>query len=236
MDFISSSLTTFPLQISLVFMVAAFILGALHALEPGHGKAVMAAFVMGTDATLEDTLLLGGTVVFSHVIVVVLLGIVSLFLAGSLNVNTTHDLMSIVGGVILVAVGLWILKKYHHPHHHHEHSINIEEANTKRGVVAIGLSTGIIPCPAALAVLLFSIANGQFYNGIIYVLVFSAGLAISITLLSVLFVKGKDFIQNYVSNKTINKIPILSASLIIIIGLLTLLQPITEYLLPFLHV
>ena len=64
MDFISSSLTTFPLKISLVFMVAAFILGALHALEPGHGKAVMAAFVMGTDATLEDTLLLGGTVVF----------------------------------------------------------------------------------------------------------------------------------------------------------------------------
>ncbi len=236
MDFISSSLTTFPLQISLVFMVAAFILGALHALEPGHGKAVMAAFVMGTDATLEDTLLLGGTVVFSHVIVVVLLGIVSLFLVGSLNVKTTHDLMSIVGGVILVAVGLWILKKYHNPHHHHEHSIDKKKANTKRGVVAIGLSTGIIPCPAALAVLLFSIANGQFYNGIVYVLVFSAGLAISITLLSVLFVKGKDFIQNYVSSKTINKIPIVSASLIIIIGLLTLLQPITEYLLPFLHV
>jgi len=61
--------------------------GALHAMEPGHGKAVMAAFVMGTDANLGDTLLLGGTVVFAHVIVVILLGVASFFLEGSLNVN-----------------------------------------------------------------------------------------------------------------------------------------------------
>ncbi|KAF5079971.1 HoxN/HupN/NixA family nickel/cobalt transporter [Methanobacterium aggregans] len=232
MDFISSSLTTFPLKISLFFMVAAFILGALHALEPGHGKAVMAAFVMGTDASLKDTLLLGGTVVFSHVIVVVLLGIASLFIVGSLNVSTTHDIMSLIGGIILIAVGLWIVRKYHHPHHHH-HEHNID---TKKGVVAIGLSTGLIPCPAALAVLLFSIGNGQIYNGIIYVLVFSTGLAISITLLSVLFVKGKDFIQSYVSNKTINKIPIVSGTIIVAVGFLTLLQPIAEYLLPFIQI
>jgi ABC-type nickel/cobalt efflux system permease component RcnA len=231
MAFISSNLTTFPLQISFFFMAAAFLLGALHALEPGHGKAVMAAFVMGTDAGLKDTLLLGGTVVFSHVIVVVLLGIGSIFLLGSLNVSTTHDIMSVIGGIILVAVGLWIIRRFHHPHHHHhEHKID-----TKKGVVAIGLSTGLIPCPAALAVLLFSIGNGQIYNGIIYVLVFSAGLAISITLLSVLFVKGKDFIQSYVSNNVINKIPLVSGTIIVGVGILTLLQPITEYLLPFLH-
>lgn len=236
MNILSLSLTNFPMQLSLFFMVAAFVLGALHALEPGHGKAVMAAFVMGTDAKLGDTLLLGGTVVFAHVVVVILLGVASFFLAGSLNVNTTHDLMSVIGGIILVAVGLWIIRKYHHPHHHHEHSINTTEGNTKKGVVAIGLSTGIVPCPAALAVLLFSIANGQFYNGIVYVLVFSAGLAISITLLSVLFVKGKDFIQNYVGNKTINKIPIVSGTIIILIGLLTLSLPILRHLIPLLRI
>lgn len=103
-------------------------------------------------------------------------------------------------------------------------------------MIAIGLSTGIVPCPAALAVLLFSIANGQFYNGIVYVLVFSAGLAISITLLSVLFVKGKDFIQNYVGSKTINKIPIVSGTIITFIGLLTLSQVMVSYLMPFFHI
>ncbi|GEM_PF-3701211 len=103
-------------------------------------------------------------------------------------------------------------------------------------MIVIGLSTGIVPCPAALAVLLFSIANGQFYNGIVYVLVFSAGLAISITLLSVLFVKGKDFIQNYMGNKTINKIPIVTGTIISIIGLLTFSLPILGHLMPFFHI
>ena len=220
-----SGLTVIPSEISLLFIISAFVLGALHALEPGHGKSVMAAFVMGTNAELKDASLLGLTVVFSHVIVVILLGIASIFLIGALNVDATHEVMSLIGGIILIAVGFWIVRKYYHPHHHHEHNID-----TKKGVVAIGLSTGLIPCPAALAVLLFSITNNQLYNGLTYVLIFSAGLAISITLLSVLFVKGRGFIQSYMSNNTINKIPLLSGVIIIAIGLFTLLQPILEYI------
>ena len=220
-----SGLTVIPSEISLLFIISAFVLGALHALEPGHGKSVMAAFVMGTNAELKDASLLGLTVVFSHVIVVILLGIASIFLIGALNVDATHEVMSLIGGIILIAVGFWIVRKYYHPHHHHEHNID-----TKKGVVAIGLSTGLIPCPAALAVLLFSISNNQLYNGLTYVLIFSAGLAISITLLSVLFVKGRGFIQSYMSNNTINKIPLLSGVIIIAIGLFTLLQPILEYI------
>jgi nickel/cobalt transporter (NicO) family protein len=220
-----SGLTVIPSEISLLFIISAFVLGALHALEPGHGKSVMAAFVMGTDAELKDASLLGLTVVFSHVVVVILLGIASIFLIGALNVDATHEVMSLIGGIILIVVGFWIVRKYYHPHHHHEHNID-----TKKGVVAIGLSTGLIPCPAALAVLLFSISNNQLYNGLTYVLIFSAGLAISITLLSVLFVKGRGFIQSYMSNNNINKIPLLSGVIIIAIGLFTLLQPILEYI------
>jgi len=212
MDFISGG--------SLLFMISAFGLGALHALEPGHGKSVMVAFVIGTNAKLKDATLLGLTVVFSHMSVVFLLAIASIFLLGALNVSATHDVMSLIGGVILIIVGLWMIRKFYHQHEH-EHSID-----TKKGVIAIGLSTGLIPCPTALAVLLFSVSNNQIYGGLFYVLVFSAGLAISITLLAVLFVKGRGFIQRYMGNKTINKIPLLSGTIIIIIGLYTLLQPI----------
>jgi len=218
-----SGITAVPSEMSLMFILSAFILGALHALEPGHGKSVMAAFVIGTNAELKDASLLGLTVVFSHVIVVVLLGIASIFLIGALDVNGTHEVMSLIGGIILVGVGLWIVRKYLHPHHHHEHSIDV-----KKGVVAIGLSTGLIPCPAALAVLLFSIANNQLYNGLTYVLIFSAGLAISITLLSALFVKGRGFIQRYMGSNAINKIPLLSGAIIMVIGVFTLLQPVFE--------
>lgn len=214
-------------QLSFWIIASAFLLGALHALEPGHGKSIMAVFVMGTDADLKDALLLGLTIVFSHMIVVVALGIASIYLVEALNVDATHDIMSFIGGAILIGVGIWILRKFYHPH---EHAID-----TKKGVIAIGLSTGLIPCPAALAVLLFSISNNQVYNGLIYVLVFSAGLAMAITSLSVLFVKGKGFIGSYVSSKSISKLPLVSGSIIVVIGIFTLLHPILEHLEPGLH-
>ena len=217
MEFLSQGIGAMPSELSILIGASAFLLGALHALEPGHGKSVMAVFVMGTDANLKDALLLGITIVVSHVVIVLALGVASIYLVELLDVDLTHDIMSVVGGIILIAVGIWILRNFYH---HHEHTVD-----TKKGVVAIGLSTGLIPCPAALAVLLFSIANNQVYNGLIYVLIFSAGLAIAITGLSVLFVKGRGFIERYMGSKSINKLPLVSGTIIIVIGLFTLLHP-----------
>lgn len=222
-------------ELNSLFIISAFVLGALHALEPGHGKSVMAAFVMGTHADLKDTVLLGLTVVFSHVVVVIVFAVIAVFLLKNLDVNTTHDVMSIIAGIILILVGLWIIRKFYHPHHNHEHNnhkhnahehnIDTTNADTTKGVIAIGLSTGLVPCPAALAVLLFSLSNNQIYNGIVYVLIFSMGLAISITVLSILFVKSKDFLKRYIHNKSINKITFLSGAIIMTIGIITILEP-----------
>ncbi len=228
MELLSLATDAMSAELSLVIIISAFLLGALHALEPGHGKSIMAVFVMGTDADLKDALLLGLTIVVSHVVVVLALGVASIYLIDILDVDMTHDIMSVIGGVILIGVGIWILRKFYHPH---EHAID-----TKKGVIAIGLSTGLIPCPAALAVLLFSIANNQVYNGLIYVLIFSAGLAIAITSLSVVFVKGKGFIESYVSSTKINKLPLVSGSVIVVIGLFTLLHPLLEHVAPSFHI
>lgn len=213
-------------DMNFILILSAFLLGALHALEPGHGKSVMAVFVMGTDANLKDALTLGLTVVFSHVIVVIALGVASIYLVNTLNVDITHDIMSLIGGVILIGVGAWILRRFYH-HHEHSHSHNID---TRKGVIAIGLSTGLIPCPAALAVLLLGIATNQVYNGLIYILIFSIGLALSIVCLSVLFVKGRGFLQSYVGSSKLEKLPLASGSIIIIVGLFTLLHPLIEHL------
>jgi ABC-type nickel/cobalt efflux system permease component RcnA len=212
-------------DMNLVLIISAFLLGALHALEPGHGKSVMAVFVMGTRADLKDALILGLTVVFSHVIVVIALAVASLYLVKTLNVNITHDIMSFIGGAILIGVGAWILRRFYH-HHEHDHSHQID---TRKGVIAIGLSTGLVPCPAALAVLLLGIATNQVYNGLLYILVFSTGLALSIVCLSVLFVKGRGFLQSYVGSSKLEKLPLASGSIIIVIGLFTLLHPLMEY-------
>lgn len=102
----------------LLYAITAFILGMLHALEPGHGKSVVAAYILGTKADLKDAILLGTTITISHTAVIFLLGILSIYLLESLNVDVVHDMMSVVGGLILIAVGIWIIRSYLHPHEH----------------------------------------------------------------------------------------------------------------------
>jgi len=207
----------------LLWALTAFMLGFMHALEPGHGKSVMAAYILGTGASLRDALLLGLTVVVSHTSIVFALGILSIYLVGTLSSEMTHDIMSVVGGGILIAVGIWILKNYFHPHEH--------KIDTKKGVLAIGLSAGLVPCPAALAVLLFSITSGNLYDGLVYVIIFSLGLALSISLLSALFVRGKQFIEKYVQSKNINKLPLISGIVIVLIGIYTISHPVLKNIL-----
>ncbi|NPA62503.1 MAG: sodium:proton antiporter [Methanococci archaeon] len=206
----------------LLYAITAFILGMLHALEPGHGKSVVAAYILGTKADLKDAVLLGTTITISHTAVIFLLGILSFFLLESLNIDVVHDVMSVVGGVILILVGMWIIKQYIKPHEH--------KIDTKKGVIALGLSAGLVPCPAALAVLLLSLSSGNLIDGLMYVAIFSVGLAISLTGLAAAFVESKELIKKYVGNRNISKLPLISGSVIILIGLYTILHPVFEHL------
>ncbi|ABO35705.1 high-affinity nickel-transporter [Methanococcus maripaludis C5] len=193
-----------------IICFSAFLLGAMHALEPGHGKSIMAAYVIGTDANLKESLTLGFTILFSHVVIIFLLGLFSIYMVEYFNIGYVTTVMEVLGGVILLLVGAWIVKSYYFPH---EHSID-----TNKSSIAIGLSAGLVPCPAALAVLLFSISNNAIFDGFYYVLVFSIGLAASIALFSILFVKSKDFLEKYVKNEQINKLPLISGIIIILFG------------------
>ncbi len=206
----------------ILWALTAFILGALHALEPGHGKSVMAAFIVGVGASMRDALILGLTVVFSHTFIIFLMGLVSMYLINYVNPEQVHDLMSIIGGGILLTVGAWILKSYFFPHEH--------KIDTTKGVIAIGLSAGMVPCPAALAVLLLGITSGDITSALTYVVIFSLGLAVSITSLSVLLVKSKSFADKYIKSKDMNKLTLISGIVIILIGLYTLSHPVLEYL------
>jgi ABC-type nickel/cobalt efflux system permease component RcnA len=204
--------------VELIYTITAFILGMLHALEPGHGKSVVAAYILGTKANIKDAFLLGVTITLSHTIVIFLLGFLSIYLLETLNVNVVHDIMSIIGGIILIAVGVWIVRHYFHPHEH--------EVDTKKGVIALGLSAGLVPCPAALAVLLLSISSGKLIDGLMYVAVFSVGLAVSLTGLAIAFVESKELIKKYIVSKELSKLPLISGSIIILIGFYTILHPI----------
>ncbi len=124
----------------LVGMVVAFGLGSIHALSPGHGKTIVAAYLVGARGTARHALFLGGMVTFTHTITVFFLGLVTLFLSRYVLPERIYPVLGAISGASIVWIGATLLYKrirvafggsgvHFHPHphghdhdHHHPHT------------------------------------------------------------------------------------------------------------------
>jgi nickel/cobalt transporter (NicO) family protein len=122
-------------------LAVAFGLGAIHALSPGHGKTIVAAYLVGTRGTPAHAVFLGAMVTFTHTISVFLLGFITLFLSRFVLPEKIYPVLGVISGVSIVWIGAILLRKrleaarghahthehhhhdheHHHPHHDHEH-------------------------------------------------------------------------------------------------------------------
>ena len=110
----------------------AFVLGAAHALTPGHGKTIVAAYLVGSRGTLKHAAFLGAMVTFTHTVSVFLLGLATLFLFQYIVPQKVTQVLGAISGLSIVAIGGWMLYKrlrgaghthaHTHDHHHHDHS------------------------------------------------------------------------------------------------------------------
>ncbi len=111
----------------------AFVLGAAHALTPGHGKTIVAAYLVGSRGTLKHAAFLGAMVTFTHTVTVFVLGLATLFLFQYVVPQKVTQVLGAISGLSIVAIGGWMLSKrlrraghmhsHHHDHEHeHEHS------------------------------------------------------------------------------------------------------------------
>jgi nickel/cobalt exporter len=104
----------------------AFALGAVHALTPGHGKTIVAAYLVGSRGTLKHAAFLGAMVTFTHTVSVFLLGMATLFLFQYVVPENITRILGAISGLSIVAIGGWMLykrlRRTSHPHSHdHEH-------------------------------------------------------------------------------------------------------------------
>ncbi len=186
-------------------MVMAFGLGAIHALSPGHGKTIVAAYLVGTRGTPAHAVFLGAMVTFTHTISVFLLGFATLFLSRFVLPEKIYPVLGVISGVSIVWIGAILLHQriraathlahHHHVHphdhahahdHHHPHShdhgdgrvhSHVPDGVSLGSLIALGASGGLVPCPSALVVLLSAIALGRVGLGLILLVAFSLGLA-----------------------------------------------------------
>jgi len=220
-------------------MAVAFVLGAVHAMSPGHGKTIVAAYLVGSRGNFQHALFLGGMVTFTHTISVFLLGLATLFLSQYVLPEKVFPVLGTISGLAIVWLGGLMLYQrakrlrhahvHHHDHHHHhdhdhDHSHLPEDGDVTLGsLIALGASGGLVPCPSAMVLLLSSIALGRVGLGLILLVAFSTGLAIVLMGIGVMVLYAKQLLPD--SRKTaahpaFRYIPVISAAIIVCIGLL----------------
>jgi len=201
-------------------------LGGLHALEPGHGKTIVAAYLVGSQGTAAHAFLLGLIVTITHTAGVYALGLVTLYASKYIVPDHLYPWLGIASGLTIAILGLYMLRRrlaghgHAHGHHHHHglgghsHDAGHSHAHTHhhtgsghahqhahthehphdhphdaghlhgaesqfscRQLVTLGVTGGIVPCPAALVVLLSAISLHRVAFGLYLIVAFSFGLA-----------------------------------------------------------
>lgn len=231
--------------VALLGLLLAAGLGALHALSPGHGKAVVGAYLVGSRGTARHAAFLGLTVTMTHTIGVFALGLATLFASRYVVPERLFPLLAFASGAIILTLGLSLfirrlraVKGEHLSHEHHAHAdheapshshggkihthlpVGAEGSEvTWRSLLALGISGGLLPCPSALIVLLSAISLNRVGYGLMLVVAFSGGLAATLTTIGLAFVYAGRFIKRPLGESRLVKLlPVASALVIACVG------------------
>jgi ABC-type nickel/cobalt efflux system permease component RcnA len=199
-----------------------FLLGAVHALSPGHGKTLVAAYLVGSKGKMRHAVFLGLIVTVTHVFSVVALGLVALWATQEVVPERVGPWISLAAGGLIVVMGVWMLvsrlrKKTAHAHaHEHAHGVKWTE------ILVLGISGGMVPCLSATVVLLFAIYVGRVLMGLLLIAAFSLGMAASLIVIGMLVVTGRDLVARWSGGerrKWVEVLPVISAGIVTVLGL-----------------
>jgi ABC-type nickel/cobalt efflux system permease component RcnA len=236
-------------NLSLWFLLTAALmaagLGALHALEPGHGKTLVAAYLVGSRGTARHAVLLGLIVTLSHTASVYLLGAITLYASRYILPDQLYPWLGVVSGLIISGFGFTLFLRRMigqddpaaSEDHRHWHDRFISSAQgpaipplatasakapvTLRRLLILGITGGAVPCPAALVVLLSAIALRRITFGLFLILAFSFGLAAVLIGIGLLTVQAGRLVSRFSPDSPLirRRLPQVSAILICIAGI-----------------
>ncbi len=273
-----------------------FIFGASHALLPGHGKTVMAAYLIGTKGRPVDAVLLGVIVSVMHTFSVLLLGLLLFQLNHEVRVEQFYPQLTLASGGLAIGLGVWllfarlrslrrsdaarralqhdhdhlgshVLDHVHEPvlahgqipvassspmaergsgddgpggrsvdehrhgddhdmsHHHHHgpggHTHELPEdvaPLSRRGLVLLATSGGIVPSPSAVIVVVAAFSLGRIALGLTLIAAFSVGLATTLTAVGLALVFGRSVLDRRFPNRSFRYLPLAGALALIVAG------------------
>ncbi len=248
------------LGVALLALLTALGWGALHAVSPGHGKTMVAAYLVGSRGTPRHALMLGAFVTITHTLGVFALGAVALLLSEYILPETLYPWLNLVAAAMVVLVGLTLFNgrwksfrqarsnerahatthehghdhdhahphdhphPHDHDHHHHDgpggHTHGPPNELSPRRLFAAAAAVGIVPCPAALVMMLGAISVHRIGLGIALVLTFSLGLAGVLSILGLIIVSGRNLFARLpmIKRPSFLALPVASALVIVAVG------------------
>jgi ABC-type nickel/cobalt efflux system permease component RcnA len=226
-------------------MVLSAVLGAFHALTPGHGKALLASYLVGSRGTVGHALALGGSVTVTHTASVIATGVVVL-VAGNLFMPTVLvPALELLAGGLVVLLGLRLLLSrwrglvtasqshdhgpgshahdhgdHDHPHSHAPQTDPLGDRVRWRDVAVMGFTGGILPCPEAIGILLVAIGLNRVALGLGLITAFSVGLALVLCTLGILLIRSRGLLDRagLVASPLQRYLPFASAVVVTLLG------------------
>jgi len=243
-------------------LTAAFLaagLGAAHALEPGHGKTIVAAYLVGSRGRTRHAVGLGLLVTAAHTAGVYALGAVVLYASKYVVPERIYPWLSIFSGMVIAVLAGYLLlrawtgvevepeheKGVLHTHWYSRKKVAVEivdpthrdEAAMDGAPIAavavekktvplkqlllLGITGGIVPCPAALVVLLSAVSLHRVGLGLFLIVAFSLGLAAVLIAIGIAMVKARGLLARWKTDSPVLKkwLPMGSATAMLIAGL-----------------
>ena len=223
----------------------ALLLGALHALEPGHSKSMIVAFIIAVKGTVGQAVLLGLSAAIGHSIIVGAIAATAMIWGNALVLDQVEPWLELVSGLLLMALALRLFgilenaSRHSHSHSHsNDHDHADEDAHAAHHaediasrfagrksvgtgeIIWFGITGGLMPCPSALAVLLVCLQLRAYTLGLAMVTAFSLGIAVTMVAvgaLAALSLRAAGS-RGLSLGRGTEKLPYISAALILILG------------------
>jgi ABC-type nickel/cobalt efflux system permease component RcnA len=261
-------------RIAALALLAAMLLGAVHALSPGHGKTIVGAYLIGSRGTPRHAVFLGLTVTITHTLGVFALGFATLYASRFIVPERLFPILSLLSAVLVLGMGVVLLVQrgraaraalsmgprpalnvfvpvkplagagggarglifapathyadptdptlHSHgggPLHSHLPPGASGEKITWRSLLALGISGGLVPCPSAMVLLLAAVALNKTALGLLLVLAFSLGLAVTLTFVGLAFLYARNRFNRPTSHaRWAHLLPVMSAGTITVVG------------------
>jgi ABC-type nickel/cobalt efflux system permease component RcnA len=224
-----------------VLLLLAAFFGAAHALTPGHGKTLVAAYLVGEQGTIGHALVLGLITTLTHTGAVIVAAILLPYFFPDLGMTV----LGLIGGLAVAGMGLWLLLRRlggqadhvhlfgrgHHHHHHgptdhyhdehgHAHPLSGSQASLGwLGLIVLGVSGGMVPCTDAILMLAFAVTAHRLSLALPLLLAFSAGLAAVLIAIGIGVVYVKGFAgSHWGDSRLFRALPLISAALVTLLG------------------